>query len=253
MKNIIFMKYGVHASETVASIVKRKQQEIAATGYSYWGYGGNFCHPLTQVQPFAQEVLAKGEKLYLVMSYTESKLNNEPQRCNHYSIDGSTWVAFDPAINVLGSKFALCIKDLQICDFELDLADYEVAVGASKGKPLNEYIRFRVDKACACLREQGGSDTGNASSLDATPDAKTREVNLAQEVSQGAAQKVAPEPTPEPTRDSSTTSNPTVATIASSNFAIKQSLATKQNLTTKPVRITLIAEVVAPFAVCSKV
>lgn len=249
MKNIIYMKYGVHASETVASIVKRKQQEIAATGYSYWGYGGNFCHPLTQVQPFAQEVLAKGEKLYLVMSYTESKLNNEPQRCNFYSTDGSTWVEFDPAINVLGSKFALCIKDLQICDFELDLADYEVAVGASKGKPLNEYIRFRVDKACACLCEQGGSDTGNASSLNATHDAKTREINLAQEVAQRAVQKVAPEPT----QDTSTTSNPIVATGASNNFAIKQSLATKQNLATKPVRITLIAEVVAPFAVCSKV
>lgn len=149
MDNIIYMKYGVHAGETVDSIVRRKQDEIAKVGYTFWGYGGNFCHPLTQVQPFAENVYKKGEKLYLVMSLTESKLNNTPDKSHHFSIDNVNWSPIDEKINVLGSKFALCIKNLTVCNFDLSLDTYSVGIGNKCGTILSDYIRYRVDKACA--------------------------------------------------------------------------------------------------------
>ena len=51
-------------------------------------------------------------------------------------------------INVLGSKFALCISSLEDVDAVLDLSETRVAVGLSQGKVGREYIRGRVDKAC---------------------------------------------------------------------------------------------------------
>lgn len=36
MDNIIYMKYGVHAGETVDSIMRCKQDEIAKVGYTFW-------------------------------------------------------------------------------------------------------------------------------------------------------------------------------------------------------------------------
>ena len=143
------MKYGVHAGETVESIVRRKQDEIAKVGYTFWGYGGNICHPLTQVQPFAENVYKRGEKLYLVMSLTKSKLNNAPNKSHHFSIDNKDWSPIDEKINVLGSKFALCIKNLTVRKFDLSLDTYSVGIGDNCGTILSDYIRGRVDKACA--------------------------------------------------------------------------------------------------------
>lgn len=153
MKNIIYMKYGVHASESIESIVKRKQEEISKTGYTLWGYGGNLCHPQNQVQPFAKEVSINREKLFLVMSFTESKLNNSPQRSNLFSLDGVEWNKINDEIDVLGSKHALCINKLQLCDFDLVLNQYVVGIGKRKGVSLASYIRYRVDKACAIKSE----------------------------------------------------------------------------------------------------
>ena len=78
MDNIIYMKYGVHAGETVDSIVRRKQDEIAKVGYTF-GDMGKLLSPFNSSSTFAENVYKKGEKLYLVMSLTESKLNNTPR------------------------------------------------------------------------------------------------------------------------------------------------------------------------------
>lgn len=147
------MKYGVHAGESVESIVSRKQDEISKAGYALWGYGGNFCHPLTQVQPFAEEIHKRGEKLYLAMSLTESKLNNPAHKSSLFSVNGTDWKSIDDHISVLGSKFALCITNLTVCNFDIELEEYLVGVGNKKGQNLGEYIRYRVDKACAVHNE----------------------------------------------------------------------------------------------------
>lgn len=57
MDNIIYMKYGVHAGETVDSIVRRKQDEIAKVGYTFWGVWGKLLSPLNSSSTFCRECL----------------------------------------------------------------------------------------------------------------------------------------------------------------------------------------------------
>lgn len=147
-KNIIIMKYGVHASESIESIIKRKLEEIQVCQKMYWGYGGVLCHPLNQVQPFLKENLSKGEKTYLLLTQTPSQLNNTPSMATDYSIDKVQWQPIPNGIKVLGSKYAIVCKSIEQCNFSIDLANYVIPIGNSKGKILSNYIRGHVDKAC---------------------------------------------------------------------------------------------------------
>ena len=88
-----------------------------------------------------------------MLTSTSSELNNEPTRSNYFSTDNKIWKNMDSNINVYGSKYALVIKNLQKCDFEIDLGNYEIAIGNSKGKNLADYLNGRVDKACAIERK----------------------------------------------------------------------------------------------------
>lgn len=145
LENIIIMKCGTHASEKIEDIFNRKKLEEINNGYAYWGYGGTLCHPINQVQPFCKS----NNKVYLLLTQTDSELNNDPKRAETFSIDNNTWEVFNSKVNVYGSKYALIIKNLQKCNLEIDLEDYEIAIGKSKGKKLSEYFQGRVDKACA--------------------------------------------------------------------------------------------------------
>lgn len=147
-KNIIFMKYGVHASESIESIIKRKMEEIEKCQKMFWGYGGVLCHPLNQVQPFLEENVLRKEKTYLLLSKTPSELNNVPQIAKMYSCDKINWEPIPNEIKVLGSKFAIVCSSIEQCDFNLDLSSYIVPVGNSRGRKLSQYIQGRVDKAC---------------------------------------------------------------------------------------------------------
>lgn len=155
LKNIIIMKCGTHASEKIEDIFKRKKEEEQKNGYIYWGYGGTLCHPLNQAQPFCNY----NEKVYLLLTPTNSELNNEPKKSKYFSINNKTWKNIDTNVNVYGSKYALVIKNLQKCDFEIDLSNYEIAIGNSKGKNLADYLNGRVDKACAIKRKYSNLST----------------------------------------------------------------------------------------------
>lgn len=159
MENIIFMKYGVHASENVNSIITRKKEEIANCNKMFWGYGGVVCHPQNQIQPFLLENALRGEKTYLVLSETSSKLYNTAARATSYSIDKKCWIPFEEGINVLGSKYAIVCGSLEECDIMLDLNKYTIPIGASKGKLLSNYVSGRVDKACGRYCDNQQSDT----------------------------------------------------------------------------------------------
>ena len=147
--NIIFMKYGVHASEDVESIISRKLYEIHNAGYMLWGYGGTLCHPQTQVKELLD---TSNNNLYLLLSETPSKNHSPSVRQTKLSHDKIKWDSIPPEINVLGSKYALMCDSLEPVNIHIDLSRYTVAVGSSKGKVLSDYIRGRVDKACGTLR-----------------------------------------------------------------------------------------------------
>lgn len=159
-QSILFMKVGTHAQEDLDDIVKRKRQEIDEAGFAMWGYGGSTCHPTTMVQPFAQAAQATGP-IVLVMQPMASKHFATPLRAEAFSADGLTWKAIPAAINVLGSRYALCIKSLEQVDEQLDLSATQVALGNSRGRTGSAYVRGRVDKACLEITDPHDADSGS--------------------------------------------------------------------------------------------
>jgi hypothetical protein len=150
----LYMKVGIHAKEPLPDIIKRKKEEIERAGFAFWGYGGNTCHPENMVQPFAKEYIAKGQTIYLCMEEMDSSHFAEPIPADEYSIDGQNWAVVPDGVRVVGSRYALVVKNLREERFDLPLAQSVVACGASQGAPGDQYIRGRVDKGCLRLIDQ---------------------------------------------------------------------------------------------------
>jgi hypothetical protein len=155
---ILYMKVGTHASESLDSIFRRKTEEIKRAGVSFWGYGGNTCHPESMVQPFAKSYQNLGKPVYLCMEPMESNHWSVSARAEEYSVNGISWEVVPEAINVIGSRYALVIKELQEADFDLRLDATRVALGNSKGRSGQKYIQGRVDKACLEVVEATGHE-----------------------------------------------------------------------------------------------
>lgn len=157
-QHILYMKVGTHAREDLAEIIARKTKEIEETGFGFWGYGGNTCHPQTMVQPFARETERNGQRIYLVMEPMQSKHFAEPLRADDYSVNGTDWRSIPESINVLGSRYALVINNLHETEFVLPLANTRVALGNSKGAKGSNYVSGRVDKACLEIVESAEAE-----------------------------------------------------------------------------------------------
>jgi hypothetical protein len=145
------MKVGTHAQESLKDIVARKTKEIEAAGVAFWGYGGPTCHPQTMVQPFSRTY---DGTIYLCMQPMDSKHFAEQVPADEYSVDGVEWLPVPKGISVVGSRYALVVKNLRQQTFQLPLARTRVALGNSKGMAGSQYIRGRVDKACLEIAEE---------------------------------------------------------------------------------------------------
>ncbi|PMB10302.1 hypothetical protein CEN49_04405 [Fischerella thermalis CCMEE 5273] len=145
---IIFMKVGLHAQENIEDIIKRKQREFEETGSIFWGYGGNTCHPLTMVQPFAKEVEKSGNEVLIVMQKMNSRHAAPPEIAKQYSDDGVNWQPIPKGIEVRGSRYALVLDELRVKEFDLDLGELQVGVGPSRGRKADKYLVGRADKGC---------------------------------------------------------------------------------------------------------
>ena len=154
---LIFMKIGTHAGEPLEEIIDRKRQEISDAGFAMWGYGGNTCHPITVVQPFASSRAREGRIIRLCMRPMKSHHIAAKVRAEKYSADRVRWEPVPSKINVLGSRYALCIGSLEPADLALDLEQTIVGVGNSRGRRGSGYIKGRVDKACLDVVAEPGS------------------------------------------------------------------------------------------------
>jgi hypothetical protein len=152
---LLYMKVGTHAQEGLDEIIERKRNEIKDAGFALWGYGGNTCHPVSMVQPFARTYKKRAGVIYLCMEPMTSRHFAEPLRARDYSIDGVTWTEVPQSINVLGSRYALVIKELRREEFDIPLDNTKVAIGNCVGRIGSEYIAGRVDKACLELINDG--------------------------------------------------------------------------------------------------
>ena len=150
---LLFMKVGLHAGETFDQILERKRLEYQKAGVIFWGYGGNTCHPTQAVQPFARMKLEKKQNIYIVMEEIDSHHPPTKIVAEEYSIDGIHWKRIPAGIEVRNSRYAVVLDELQEGDLDIDLSEYEVAVGPSTGKIASDYILRRVDKACINKRQ----------------------------------------------------------------------------------------------------
>lgn len=153
-QGLLYMKVGTHAQEPLEDIIARKTKEIEDAGLAFWGYGGNTCHPQTMVQPFARKYERQGGVIYLCMQPMDSKHFAIQVPADEYSVDGSQWVQIPQGIKVLGSRYALLIKNLRKEEFDLPLDRTKVALGNSMGAVGSKYIAGRVDKACLEITEE---------------------------------------------------------------------------------------------------
>ncbi len=146
---IIFMKIGYHTDEEIKKIIDRKIMEEKQAGFFFWGYGGSLCHPTNQVIPFIEKCKHKKVNPKLLMTFTQSKFRATPIWQKEYSVDKKVWRPLPSGVKIKGSKYALVCKNIKKVNMKIDLNSYVVAVGPKIGTPLGEYIRYRVDKACA--------------------------------------------------------------------------------------------------------
>lgn len=150
---VLYMKVGTHAKEGLAEIIERKRREIDQAGFAMWGYGGSTCYPTSMVQPFARTFASRGQPIHLVMQKMNSRHYAEQVRAARFSVDGTKWETIPEAINVLGSRYALMIKNLREHDDELDLSSTRVAVGRNEGRIGSRYVQGQADKACLLVTE----------------------------------------------------------------------------------------------------
>lgn len=154
---IFFMRVGTHAGETLERIVERKTREIEQFGYTFWGYGGNICHPISIVQPFAKNRAAAGMAVYLCMEEMKSeRYFGEPLAVAEYSEDGRVWLPIPDEIRVMGSRYALKIERLHMEKFTLPLECTRIPVGSSSGRRGSRFVRDDVDKACLVFESESG-------------------------------------------------------------------------------------------------
>lgn len=154
---IFFMRVGTHARETLEEIVARKTREIEQVGYTFWGYGGTICHPITIVQPFAKDRAAAGKPLFLCMEEMKSeRYFGEPLAAAEYSEDGRTWHPVPGEIRVLGSRYALKIDGLRAETLTLPLERTRIPVGPFSGRLGSRFVRDNIDKACLVVGAEPG-------------------------------------------------------------------------------------------------
>ncbi|HEV2331144.1 MAG TPA: hypothetical protein VGY56_20365 [Verrucomicrobiae bacterium] len=152
--DLLFMKVGLHAGESLEEILVRKRREFDAAGMIFWGYGGGTCHPSKCVQPFAKVKVSEGGDVYIVMERINSRHGPTEVVATEYSEDGLVWNPIPKGIAVRGSRYAVVLDELQMGDLEIDLSQYKVAAGPSTGKVASKYISGHVDKACITENER---------------------------------------------------------------------------------------------------
>ena len=152
--NFIFMKVGNHAGEDWEAILARKRRELVDAGLCFWGYGGAGCHPINQVQPFARLILKEQGQIGLVMVSINSHAGREEVVAREFSSDGIHWEQIPDGVRVTGSKYALVLDKIEEADLRVDLTEFEIGAGPSRGKSAEKYIVGRADKACL-TRKQG--------------------------------------------------------------------------------------------------
>lgn len=142
------MKIGPFCGFSLDEIIDIKTKEQESIGRFYLGYSGVFCHP-RRVSEFVKLAKSEGEKVMVLFTTTPSNFHSPIEKLAQYSLDGENWSALPEEVLLVGSKFSIVAKDMKQVDFDIDLSKYQSMLGTEAGKTLDQYLRFRCDKACA--------------------------------------------------------------------------------------------------------
>ena len=158
------MKVGPQSGESLESILERKQQEIAVAGRTFWGYGGSVLHPINQVQPFAEKWVQQEGAIRMLMAPTVSNSKTDPRirPAIEFSVDRHKWEPLPSGIVVTVSRYAIILDEIKPVRLELDLSQFEVGIGPSRGRNAAKYIKAHVDKGCFVPAQ---TSTGDSDSL----------------------------------------------------------------------------------------
>ena len=146
----LYMKVGPHGTESLDEILARKALEFETTDRIFWGYGSNVLHPRTQVHPFCSEWVEKQGSVYVLMERIEGRAGRRiphTASATHYSKDAADWKPLPEGVRT-GPAYALVLDEIIKVDREIDLRDFHVGVGGSKGRNAAHFIKYHVDKTC---------------------------------------------------------------------------------------------------------
>ena len=144
----VFMRVGSHAGETFDQILERKQRELDAAGQIFWGYGGTTLHPIRQVQPFAKLWARDAGSIQILMQPITSRADPDVLPAKEFSVNGIEWEPLPSGIVVTGSRYAIVLDEIRPGQLDLDLRQFEVGIGPSRGRSAARYLKGRVDKGC---------------------------------------------------------------------------------------------------------
>jgi ribosomal protein L30E len=147
-KYILIMKIGPFCGFSLEEIIDIKTKEQESIGKFFLGYSGVFCHP-KRVSEFIQLAKNEKEKVVVLFTTTPSNFNSPIEKLSHYSLDTETWKKLPKGVLLVGSKFSIVAKNMKPVNFEVDLSHYQSMLGTVPGKTLDDYLRYRCDKACA--------------------------------------------------------------------------------------------------------
>ena len=158
------MKAGPYCGYSLDEIEKIKKNEDKLYGKFYWGYGGVFCHP-KRVLEFVDRAVKEGEKIRVFFSVTKSKFNSPIPRCHYQSTDKNKWGQLPPKVILVGNQYSLVGTNLRQTNFSFNLFDYSATLGGRPGKSLGKYVKYRVDKATAILKNEKSKQIRNVDIL----------------------------------------------------------------------------------------
>jgi hypothetical protein len=161
-KKFLFMKVGDHANESWEDILARKRREFEAAGQIFWGYGGVACHPLTQAQPFARLAIQEQGGIVLIMEPINSKAEPDIVPAREFSRDGINWEPLPNGVHVTGSRYAFVLDEIKPGELDLDLGEFEIGIGPSRGIPAEAYLKGRTDKGCLIRSARPNLPVGRA-------------------------------------------------------------------------------------------
>ena len=156
----IFMRVGSHAGEGFEDILERKRRELNDAGMIFWGYGGTTLHPVTQVQPFAKLWVQRHGSIQILMQPIESRADPDILPANEFSVDGIKWEPLPSGVKVTGSRYAIVLDEIKPGQLDLDLREFEVGIGPSRGRNAAQYLRGRVDKGCLVAARSESDESG---------------------------------------------------------------------------------------------